>query len=133
MAELDYAYLADFAVVQEGKLNAIGASFTHVVAAEIPTVLQLSVAGRIRATQGEDVSVGLEIVPPNAEYEFRVDGSIADFGNLRPYGDNQLVGLLFTFGTQIAIPASGLYQVYVSIEGERVRRLAFDVEPAATP
>jgi hypothetical protein len=54
VAELDYAYLAEYARVDPGgSLTAVGASYTHVSLATLPTQHLIAVAGRIRATTAE--------------------------------------------------------------------------------
>ncbi len=132
MAELDYAYLADYATVQDGKISAIGASFTHVRPPELPFLFSSAVAGRIRTSVSEGpVALAVEVRPPNEEFEFEVSGMISPGPDVRTYADGN-IGLLFTLAMQLTLPASGLYVVNVKLEGEVARRLAFDVEAIAS-
>lgn len=133
MAELDYAYLADFATVQEGKLSAIGASFTHIAAVTFPSALQTSIAGRVRTSLNEGpIALGVKITPPGGEYEIEFSGMLSPGDTIRPYAGDRL-GVLFAFNAGIPLPSAGLYEVTLSIEGQTVRRLAFDVEAIRTP
>jgi hypothetical protein len=127
MAELDYAYLADYAQIEGGKISALGASYTHARVAEVPSGWMTTVVGRIRAREDEGpINLSIKIVPPNGEYDMEVAGAIEAGKDVRPYDGK--VGLLFTFMAQMPILSEGLYQVLVFVEGEQVRRLAFDVE-----
>lgn len=86
MAELDYAYLAEFAKVAEGKISAIGASFTHVRNCALGAQMPLSVAGRIRALEGEgSVPLRLQIIPPGQVYDIDVNGEVTPTPEARPY------------------------------------------------
>jgi len=49
--ELDYAYLAEFAKVENNSLTAVGASYTHVEADRLPVIHTVYVAGRVRALE----------------------------------------------------------------------------------
>ena len=53
MAELDYAFLADYATISEGRLTAVGASFTHVFVPQLPVEISFAVAGRLRVREDE--------------------------------------------------------------------------------
>lgn len=128
MAELDYAYLADFAAVQEGKLNAIGASFTFVRVHQVPAIHTLFIAGRVRAgIEDGDVPISVQITPPDESYKIDMGGFLNAGPDAIPYGDGK-VGLLFVVNAQLPLVATGLYTVIVSVEGNVARRLAFEVE-----
>jgi hypothetical protein len=127
MAELDYAYLADYAQIEGGKISALGASYTHARVESIPLGWMTTVVGRIRALEGEGpVSLTVKIVPPNNEYEINAEGQIEAGPDVRPYDGK--VGLLFALTAQMPLVAEGLYEVLISLNGEQVRRLAFNVE-----
>ncbi len=129
MAELDYAFLADYASAETGKLTVVGASYTHVIALTLPSIHQLSVAGRIRATVDEEtVALAITVKAPDNQYNITIGSELRPDGAARPYGNK--LGLLFSANLQMPIPSEGLYEVLISIEGEQVRRLAFDVETA---
>ncbi len=133
MAELDYAYLADYAVVSDGKLSTIGASFTHVGVGAFPSALNLAVAGRIRvAAEIGSVSLLVRILPPKDEYRVEFAGILEAGPQARPYGDG-LVGVLFSVTATVPLPNPGLYQVEIHVDGELARRLAFDAELARSP
>ncbi len=125
--ELDYAYLADFAQIQDGKLTAVGASFTHVTAVALPAVHMVYVAGRVRCPEHfAGIDMRIEVVPPSGEYKIVGDVRIEHHGNVRPYDGK--MGLLFAVGLSVPVSATGLYEILIDVEGQRVRRLAFDVE-----
>lgn len=128
MAELDYAFLADFAQVSEGKITAVGASYTHVGVESFPTMFSTTVAGRVRTTKGADpFELKIKVIPPNEEYDIEVAGLLAPPDDARPYGEDKL-GVLFAFDAHFPLPAKGLYQVVVLLDGLVARRLAFDAE-----
>ncbi len=125
--ELDYAYLADFAQVVDNRLTSVGASFTHVTALSLPAPHNVYVAGRIRCPENlSGVDLRIEVVPPNEEYQIVGDLRVEHHGRVRPY--NGKIGLLFAVGLSVPVPTVGLYEILIDVEGERARRLAFDVE-----
>lgn len=126
MAELDYAFLADFATIQEGRLTAVGASFTHAFIPQLPAVLDFAVAGRVRVREDED--------PPELELQFKaaqsnvnltVTGTIEPSPHSRPYDGK--VGILFTLAAGIQLLSEELVTVEVHVNGAFARRLAFQV------
>lgn len=124
--ELDYAYLAEFAQVSNGKITAVGASFTHVSASTFPLHFAVSVAGRIRANKEiETVSLSIEVSPESGEYKVDFDGLLSTSGS-RPYGDK--IGILFALTTQVFVPRPGVYEFKISLEGTSARDLKFQVE-----
>jgi hypothetical protein len=127
MAELDYAYLADYAQIENGKISALGASYTHAHVQSLPVTWMTTVVGRIRATEGEGpVPISIKITPPNDAFEINVAGALQPGPGVRPYAGK--VGLLFTFTAQMPLTVEGLYEVLIFINEEQVRRLAFSVE-----
>lgn len=130
MAELDYAFLADHAQVENGRLFVTGASFTHVQTGGFPSGLRMSVAGRIRAEESSDsTDVVIDITSPGDDgYKLEMAATISDSDGVRPYDGK--VGRLFAFGTDLPIPVEGLYEVNISVDGVHARRLAFSVELA---
>ncbi|TFC20061.1 hypothetical protein E3O19_01435 [Cryobacterium algoritolerans] len=130
MAELDYAFLADYAQIEGGKISALGASYTHAIVPSFPTAWITTVAGRIRADESEGpVDLGIKILPPDKSYEIGVSGPIEPGPDVRPYDGK--IGLLFTVTAQVPLTSPGLYEVLIFIGGEQVRRLAFNVELAS--
>lgn len=131
MAEIDYAFLADFAKVEPtGTLTAVGASWTHVNAAQIPTGHRLAVAGRIRSRDVDgDVALRISVTGPGKTFEIVTEGLLTA-ANAMVYGDGW-VGLLFALDLQVPLPSEGLYWVEVSLPGsDESRRLGFEVRRA---
>ncbi|KDA05222.1 hypothetical protein DC31_02170 [Microbacterium sp. CH12i] len=133
MAELDYAYLADFVSLQEGKLTAVGASFTFAAVPSMPIQMMLGVAGRVRAHVIEGpVPIEVKITPPDDSFAMSVNGDLQPGPHARPYGDG-MVGLLFAINTQLPVDRPGLYTFDILIQGTHARRLAFEIELAEAP
>lgn len=130
MAELDYAFVADFAKVEaNGTLTSIGASWTFLETKDLPAVHRMAVAGRIRARIDEGpIGVRIDVRGPNDLFNIAASG-VVGLTSARPYGDG-LVGHLFALDLQIPLPAEGTYTINVEIDGEHVRRLAFEVVKA---
>lgn len=127
MADLDYAFLADYAHVEGGKLSALGASYTHAEVASTNNLWVTSVAGRVRSVvDAPPIDLSIRVVGPGDAYEISTAAVIEVGPEARPYGDGK-VGILFaqTFAIPILMP--GLFHVQLSIDGELVRTLAFDV------
>lgn len=132
MAELDYAYLADYVSIQEGKLTAIGASFTFVGVDSLPSSLDIGIAGRVRVDAGtRAVDMEVRISGPSDSHETTYRGELRPGETHRPYGNGTL-GLLFALNAQMVLESSGLYEVNIYLEGEHARRLAFEVEDTAS-
>lgn len=127
--ELDYAFIAEHAQVASGKLNVMGASYTHLVVDSLPFIHSLAVAGRIRAPKDAGpVELSLVFSSPPGEAEYSIEGSVEleQGPDVRPYGEH--VGLLFASTLQALLPVEGLYEVRVLVAGVEARRLAFSVE-----
>ncbi|MCD2153499.1 hypothetical protein LQL77_07215 [Rhodococcus cerastii] len=126
MIELDYAYLAEYAVVADGKLTAVGASFVQV---EVPLPIhhRFAVAGRIRSSL--DVGpyeVQFVLKSPQGKYETSTSGTVhPDDPESTVYGDKR--STLFVMNTVAALIDPGLYELYVTVAGNESRRLAFEV------
>lgn len=132
MAELDYAYLADYAQIEGGKISALGASYTHAIVPELPVGWMTSVVGRVRVSEDEEpVSVRIEIVPPGDAVKLNAESLIERSPSERPYRGK--VGLLFAATLQLPIAEAGLCTFDVYINGEHARHLAFEVEVIETP
>lgn len=128
MAELDYAFIADSAQVEQGRLFVLGGSFTHVRASGFPSSLQAAVAGRVRTRVGTGpVEIGVSISPPGDKYKINLQGLIQEDSNARPY-DGDKIGILFAVTFDIPLVSAGLYTLELNVDGEHARRLAFDVE-----
>lgn len=126
MADLDYAYLAEFARVDGSTVTAVGASFTHVIVQGLPWQGRVTLVTRIRCGEQEGaVPVGVQVSPPDGSFDLQFGADVTPGPSVRPYDGK--VGLLVSFELQVPFPVAGLYVVHLSIAGERVRRLAFDV------
>jgi hypothetical protein len=125
VADLDYAYLADYAVVQGGKLTAVGASFTHVSIVQLGATFGLSIAGRVRAPEHVAAArLSFHIAAPDDLYVIDAEADIGG-DEARPYRGR--VGLLFAATTVVSLIAEGLYTIDISVDGTQQRRLAFEV------
>ncbi|GAA3305402.1 DUF6941 family protein [Glutamicibacter nicotianae] len=126
-AELDYAFLADFAQVSDNKLTTVGASYTHVYTSSVPGGHLLYIAGRIRCPENlQEVPLKIVASPPNKEFEIAGELTLGHQGEIRPYDGK--VGLLFSMGINLPLPSEGLYEINLFLEDRLVRRLAFSVE-----
>lgn len=126
MAELDYAYLADYAQIENGKISALGASYTHAIVPALPTGWSTTVVGRVRVPEdAEPVLLRIELTPPDDSFKLQYEGMLEQQPGFRPY--RGLVGLLFTVTAQVPLPAVGLYRFNVWLDDMHVRELAFDV------
>lgn len=122
MAELDYAYLAEFAQIIDGKLTAVNASFVD-VKTPLPAQLQIAVAGRIRAlVDTEQVQLGVKLSSPDG-MTFGWNSALTTEGSTVYDGK---IGILFAIRIGIGIAQYGLFEVKIDIDGEEVRRLAFE-------
>ena len=54
MLDLDYAFLADYATIQNGTLTAVGASLTSLEVDSLPSVAMFSFAGRLRCDESQE-------------------------------------------------------------------------------
>lgn len=131
MAELDYAYLAEYARVDPGgSLTAVGASYTHVTLPTLPTQHLIAVAGRIRATTAEpSVLLRLIISDEAQSLSMSFETVLVPAPDARVYAGNKL-GILFAFNTLMPITSYGTYDVFLELDGVEVRRLVFTVEQA---
>lgn len=128
MTELDYAYLADFAAVEAGRLTAVGASFTHMLVPSLPGPASFAVAGRVRAPEGtEGFDLRIVITAPAGAWELGMEGHIPA-GTALPYDGK--VGILFAARTNIAVTTTGVHEVAVYVDGAHARTLKFDVAVA---
>jgi len=125
-AELDYAYLADYATVENGKLTAVGASFTLLQVPTLPYNRTIAIAGRIRAPESTThVPVQLIIAAPHQEWELSLGAEIVTDGSL-PYDGK--IGVLFAAVAAVTLTETGLYVVNIEIDGALARTLKFAVE-----
>ncbi len=131
MAELDYAYLAEYARVDPGgSLTSVGGSYTHVGVGAVPAQHLLGVAGRIRTTT-DSPGVTLRIVMRDEakKMSLSLETQLQPEENARVYAGNK-VGILFAINTVMPIVGLGSYEVVVELDDVPVRHLYFTVEHA---
>jgi hypothetical protein len=124
-ARLDYAYLADYAAVENGRLTAVGASFTHMQVPDLPSSRPVTVAGRVKVPAGaEGYELGVAIKAPEGEWEINFNGHVPA-GEAREYDGKK--GLLFAAQALLTFTRPGLHVVEVRLDDVLVRTLKFDV------
>lgn len=126
-AELDYAFLAEYAKTEAGTITAIGASFTEVRVRTFPAVMDIAVAGRIRRK--------VEDEPPTLKIEFTgVDGAhLIAVEDVLEVPDDSVeyagkTASVFAYRGPIPLDSAGLYWCNIYLDGGLVRQLAFTVE-----
>lgn len=128
MAELDYAFIAEYARVDAGgKLTSVGASYTKVRTEQLPFGHLIAVAGRVRSTVGSP-PVHLRVLwkLPGAKVSMSMELSLEPDQDAEPYEGLKL-GLVFAVTTLIPIAEAGLCTAEIFIDGEEARLLAFEV------
>ncbi|MGO9382181.1 MAG: DUF6941 family protein [Mycobacterium sp.] len=126
MAELDYAFIAEFAKVENGKLTAVGASYIDVRPPVLPAPHTLSVAGRIRAPEDtKAVGLTIRVNPPGNAMNMVVDWQMEPGPETVPYDGK--IGVLFAVSAAILLTTEGLCEVFIDVDKVRQRRLAFRV------
>lgn len=129
-AELDYAFLADYARADGGTITAVGASFTQAEASKFPTQLTISIAGRVRRLEDdEDPTVGLTITPPGGSPVMSMEFEITSDDDAVVYDGK--VANVFAVRGPVICNDPGLCEVNITVNGEQARRLAFEVMDAS--
>lgn len=125
-AELDYAFVAEFAKVDHGALTAVGASYTEVRVTDLPVAHLLCVAGRVRThVDDPQPELSVTITPPGEKYRLVASGELPRDDNAVTYADK--VGYVFVLTTPLNLDDAGEYVVDISLAGQHVRRLIFTV------
>lgn len=127
-AELDYAFLAEYAKTERGTITAIGASFTEAKAVSFPSVVDIAVAGRVRRpedSEAPELSISISGPSDNGDPQIEFDFKLENEDDAVRYDGK--VASVFVFRGPIYIAEPGLYECNIGIDGERVRRLAFEV------
>jgi hypothetical protein len=125
MAELDYAFIAEFAKVENGKLTAVGASYLEVRTPAFPVQHSFSVAGRIRAPEDTTAIALLIRINPPGNMNIVVNGTLTPDAETVRY-DGKLA-VLFAATTSMTLVGPGLCEIFVDIDGQQQRRLAFNI------
>lgn len=120
MLELDYAFLADFATIQDGKLTTVGGSFTKLIASEFPSQALIAVAGRVRCDEPEVdvIPVTVRVMSPDdvgmtVEATTELDASEERHA---PYEGHRR-GIVFALQMNLPILSAGVYTVEIDLEG----------------
>lgn len=136
MLDLDYAFLADYATIQNGTLTAVGASLTRLDVDPLPTVAMLSVAGRLRCDEPErnSISMSLRIIAPGNDGTAIEATSLLDASEVThsPYRGHRR-GIVFAVQVSLPLLVPGTYRVEVDLEetDEIDRVLYFEVRQSA--
>jgi hypothetical protein len=127
VAELDYAYLAEYAQVIDGKLTAVNASFID-VKTQIPAMFQFAVAGRVRAPADAGVvRLAIKFAAPDETSTITWQMDLQTEGV--PIYEGK-VGILFALRAAVPLSAHGLYKIAIDVDDQEARRLAFEaVQP----
>lgn len=136
MAEIDYAFVADYARVEEnGTLTTVGASYMFLGVERFPAPHRLYIAGRVRGREDEEPPVMSVTVTGPGDPPFKVSttAQLQRSTNARPYGDGKL-GYLFAMEASIVLAAPGLCEVIITLpDYDEERRLAFEAEVYRRP
>lgn len=119
MLELDYAFLADFATIQDGRLTVVGASFTRMVVTEYPTFALLGVAGRIRCDEPDrnTINVTLRITSPGVEpTTIEAINALDASEKTNPPYDKHRRGIVFAVQVNLPVLEEGTHTVEVDLD-----------------
>jgi len=128
-ADLDYAFVARWANANDNAtLTAIDASFVRVATGRGP--LPFAVAGRIRLLGGKDtVELGLRISLGESSIEMTNEIEAREAQEYAP--DRRHI--LFAANTQMPVLEFGLTTVEISLDGDLVRTLRFEIVESEEP
>lgn len=123
--ELDYAFLAGYAVIRGGSLTVLDASFTALRVPRSQHKIEFCLAGRIRAdAQAKSVPLRVEVVLPGDVAVAGVDTVLPTRGAARYEGK---AGVLFAFRFALPVAGAGLHSVRVFVDDTLARVLKFDL------
>lgn len=132
MAELDYAFLADYATVEGGRLTAVGASFTNFYVPAFPVNTEFCLAARIRVDEHEgDPELEVTIQASRSNQNVQVTGAVSPGPGTIVYDGKQGILVSLKAGVMVAYPE--LVTVDIKLNGEHARRLAFEVMVRTIP
>lgn len=125
-AELDYAFLAEYAKTDQGTLTVIGASFTEVRSGSYPSMIDIAVAGRVRRKAGNPAPA-IRIVfetEDGGSPLISIESSLNDQGDAVIYDGK--VASVFAVKGPLPLMEPGLYECKIYLDGHLARRLAFE-------
>ncbi|OBI23831.1 hypothetical protein [Mycobacterium sp. E2238] len=124
-AELDYAFIAEYAKVEGGKLTAVGASYIDIRPPTLPAQHILYLAGRVRAPEDtETIILKLRIDPPG-NVNIVIDGTITIGPEDPRYAGK--VAAMFAASAAVPLLSAGLCEISVEVDGVPQRRLAYEI------
>lgn len=127
VAELDYAYLAEYAKTDHGTITAIGASFTQVRVESVPSLLEIAVAGRMRrGIKDPAPQIRIEFIDPHESVLLSVEDTLESAVDSVNYAGK--TAMVFAYRGPLPIDHGGLYRCKIYFDGELKRLLAFSVE-----
>ncbi len=123
--ELDYAFLASYAVIRGGSLTALDASFTSMRVSKKQRQIEFSLAGRIRAdAKAQTIPLRIEVALPGGQAIAAADVDLPT-KNAAHYDGK--TGVLFSFRFNLPVVNEGLYVIHVLVDGEKSRVLKFNL------
>lgn len=126
MAELDYAFVADYATISDGKLSVIGGSFVELTVPGFPSIQSVAVVGRLRDKEDfEPFTFTIEFRLPGDGSDIVLTGTISSENVDHVYDGKSAV--LFCADQVLSFDSPGLVEVNLSVDGGHVRTLKFDV------
>lgn len=126
-AELDYAFLAEFAKTERGTITAIGASFTEVGAMSFPSTIDVTIAGRVRRpVDTSEPIVRLEVFDVDSPERTQLDIEYQLEDELDAVQYDGKVGSVFAANAPIFLRKPGLVVINIYVNDELARRLAFE-------
>lgn len=127
VAELDYAYLAEFAKTERGSITAVGASFTEVVAPSYPSAIDVTIAGRVRRPVNTNAPIVrfevFDVDSPNSA-QLEIEYQLEDELDAVQYDGK--VGSVFAAKAPIFLSGPGLVVIKIYLDNQFARRLAFE-------
>ncbi|WP_018296341.1 DUF6941 family protein [Corynebacterium lubricantis] len=126
-AELDYAYLAEYAKTEMGTITAIGASFTEVKVDAFPVYMDIAVAGRVRKLVNDQApTLRLEFVDTANEPLITVERVLEPDQDSVEYAGK--TASVFAYRGPLPLNKPGLYQCKIYLNEILARELAFTAE-----
>lgn len=124
-ADLDYAFLAEFARTQDGTITAVGASFAQTRSSGFPAMMKLYLAGRVQWPANESApSILIEVHGPGESPTTEFSSTLESPEDaVRHEGK---IATVFVFSGPLVLSEPGIYVCRITLDGEFVRHLAFE-------